>query len=69
MSKRQLMNTDLVIELGKLVVENPDLRFGQILSNFGFVVRDEEFPTKWKDEFYLESEAVLERVRKKINEE
>lgn len=65
MSDRQDVNRQLVIVLYDLIENNPDLRFSQILSNFGFV-QNKEDGEGWKDEFYLEPEHVLNRVYLKI---
>lgn len=60
---RYAINHILLIKLGDLISDNPDMRFSQILSNFGFV---KEIGTGWKDEFFLESEDLLKRVEKEI---
>jgi hypothetical protein len=64
-------NRKLVRLLKKLVENNPDLRFGQILANWGFV--DETVPEMssmvnryWKDEFMTESITIRKRVEGKI---
>lgn len=61
MSDRQNANRELMVILYDLIENNPDLRFGQILSNFGFV-KNKSTGDGWKDEFYLEPEHVLNRV-------
>ena len=65
-------NEKLIGILNRLVQNNPDLRFSQILHNFGFVKPDR--PTKdagdnWQNEFYLEPLKVLQRVTQRINNE
>lgn len=61
-----MYNDTLLILLEDLIKKYPDMRFSQILSNFGFVKmseRDANFmPTTWVDEYYLESKEVLKRV-------
>lgn len=54
--------------------DNPDLRFGQILQAFDFVkVKEIEENVSnsrqdtiliWENEFYLESEALLKRIKR-----
>ncbi|KKN98444.1 hypothetical protein LCGC14_0145460 [marine sediment metagenome] len=71
--KRQEANKLLAKMLSELVDKNPDLRFGQILRNFGFVYETsvkinpqlpaiETETVYWKDEFYLESEDLAKRI-------
>jgi len=72
MKNRQEINQKIVYELSKLVNKYPDLRFGQILSNFGFIEQTNHFEDDyhdydyWKDEFYIEPEEILERIQKAI---
>jgi len=63
---RMESNLQLVSTLKALVEEYPTLRFGQILSSFGFVKSTS--PTvleamAWQDEYYLEPEPLIERVQ------
>jgi hypothetical protein len=71
---RQAYNEMILERLTKIVRENPSQRFGQIMRNYG-LVREErpvqaekavELGMNWKNEFYLESEALLERVERSI---
>ena len=56
-SHRQEANRELIVNLSAYVELYPDLRFGQILEGFGFVVED-------TDMFNEESVDTLERVRR-----
>ena len=58
---RQAANQELVRRLAALVAAHPDLRFSQLLRNFRFV--DEAAEGGWCNEFFLESEVLLDRVR------
>ena len=55
-SYRQEANRELIENLAVYVEKYPDLRFGQILEDFGFVMKD-------IDLFNEESVDTLERVR------
>jgi hypothetical protein len=64
-------NKKLVKLLNKLVNENPELRFGQILDNWNFVQREsfdgeDIYIRYWEDEFSTESAAILKRVEIKL---
>ncbi len=69
---RQIANEDLLKELEQLIKKYPDQRFSQILSNYGFI--KPQRPTKdlgrisWQNEFYVESEELLERVKRRIED-
>jgi hypothetical protein len=73
MSLRYVHNMALIEELTMLVKGNPDLRFGQILRNFGFVATNSvknnagDIVTVWHDEFNVEPDDLLKRVREYIN--
>jgi len=61
----------LVRRLSGLVEAHTDLRFSQILSNFGFVTsdsRDLASNEAWRDEFHVEPDAILERVDQILRE-
>lgn len=60
---RAVSNLALVQNLFDLVEKNPDLRFGQILVNYGFVKNDST--GHWRDEFFLESSKTLQRVEER----
>lgn len=61
---RQTANLGLLLTLGDLIQENPDLRWGQILVNFGFV---ERLPDgNWKDEYYSEPMDLFDRVNETV---
>jgi hypothetical protein len=76
MKSRQLANVELLEILTKIVVQNPDLRFSQILSAYGFVRHNRPVSqtgadlanVHWKDEFYEEPEVILKRVKNMIGE-
>ena len=60
-SHRQEANRELIENLAVYVEKYPDLRFGQILEDFGFVIED-------TDLFNEESVDTLERVKKVSHE-
>lgn len=68
---RQQTNRRLVEILNRLVENNPDLRFGQILSSYGFV-EDQNYAgmggPAWEDEFYTEPNEILKRVNKRVED-
>lgn len=71
--KRFRYNLVLAIKLLLIVLRNPHLRFSQILSAFGYVKHTRPLGqnsadtnnVNWKDEFYLESKELSERVSKR----
>lgn len=68
---RQEANKQLLKILSNIIENNPDLRFSQILSAFGFVrhtrpIKQEGADlhrVEWLDEFYVEPQKILERVK------
>lgn len=72
MSKRSDDNWKLINHLQYLNIKYPDMRFSQLLQNFGFI--KPERPVKdpgrinWQNEFYLEGDKLLERVEKRIKD-
>ena len=67
-TKRYSANLKLLFKLSTLIQENPELRFSQILNNYGFTrtvrpVNPETSMVDWVNDFYLESEDLLERVQ------
>jgi hypothetical protein len=70
---RQQINEELVGILNRLVQNNPDLRFGQILSVYGFVqeIRSHDaIPRQqWKNEFYTEPGEIIQRVTRRLSNE
>jgi len=59
-------NRELIKLLSELVEKNPSERFHQILRNNGFITEyrdDTNMPVYWENEFYLESENLLNRVK------
>jgi len=70
---RQQANRQLVAELFNIIEANPDLRFSQILSAYGFVrqeraVRFDDIGVTWQNDFYKEPTDLLERVQKRIKD-
>ena len=69
---RQDINYELLFELEGLILDNPDLRFSQILDVFGFVKAERparpEAGISWQNEFYLEPDLVLKRVQQRIKD-
>jgi hypothetical protein len=65
---RKESNIDLLNLLEFLIERHPDMRFGQILQNFGFVKAERpaksENRISWQNEFYLEGSEILERVQR-----
>lgn len=65
-NNRLAENRELVKLLSELVENNPSERFHQILRNNGFItehIDEHNMPVYWENEFYLESENVLNRVK------
>lgn len=67
-TKRYSANLKLLFKLSTLIQENPELRFSQILNSYGFTrtvrpVSPESSMVDWVNDFYLESEDLLERVQ------
>jgi len=68
---RRKYNLLILWELLKLVLKNPEQRFGQIMRNYGVVRHTrpakqevcDERRIEWQDEFYFESETLLDRIR------
>ena len=69
---RQMNNEFLLNELEYLIRVHPELRFSQILLAFAFVKQERparpEARISWQDEFYVEPEVILERVKKRIKD-
>lgn len=65
LNKRHVCNVRLANLLRVIADTYPDLRFSQILSNFDFV-KNSGTTGQLLDEFYTESEIVLERVEKQM---
>jgi len=69
---REENNLELQKLLHFLIIMNPNMRFSQILLNFGFVKQERpakpEARISWQDEFYMEPEVVLKRVKKRIED-
>lgn len=67
---RQQANEQLVLILQDLVQKTPDLRFGQLLSSYGFVKENRpanpDQKIDWQNEFYTEPNVILERVKNRI---
>ncbi len=66
---RQENNLLLLNRLYEIVLSEPDSRFGQILTNYGFVavVKDENhMVVSWKNEFFTEPNKIVDRVEKEI---
>ena len=67
LTQRQKNNQKLLAILKQLTQKYPDWRFSQILWVGGFVTDDVDPVTDcggWHDEFYVESDKILERVKK-----
>ena len=58
---RQEINLQILDILLQDVLRYPAERFSQILYNTAAVQRG--LPNAWRDEFYLESKALLERMK------
>lgn len=61
-------NTELLQILFDLVLKNPQLRFSQILNDYGFVIHNGIglSDVGWEDEYYVEPAEILKRVKKTI---
>lgn len=64
--KRLSANQELVKILDLLVQNNPELRFSQILANYGFINPAKDNEKEWLNEFYTEPDKVLARVNEKL---
>lgn len=68
---RQAANVEILNKMYEVVMEYPDMRFGQILTYLELLPKEEHdtpdgvFKTL-KDPFYEESAVTLERMRKKV---
>lgn len=69
-TSRQKANRELVKILHSMVEAYPDQRFSQLLRNLDVVaeVRDAQtgMPLSWANEFHLEPEQLLARVKKAL---
>lgn len=69
---RHKKNREILSLFCDLVDKYPDMRFSQILLAFGFVKQTRparpEARIDWQDEFYMESEVVLKRVKQRIED-
>lgn len=45
------------------VINQPDIRFSQLLQNMGAVIEADDNGVTWLNEYYVEPEKVLERMR------
>ena len=71
---RQEFNREILEILIEAVEKNPQLRFGQIMSMLRTVTHSrpmsqqtaDQCDAHWRDEFYLESEVLLERMRRAV---
>lgn len=65
-------NRRLVEILNRLVENNPDQRFSQILRNYGFIKEERparpEMCISVQNEFYVESDKILERVERIVTD-
>lgn len=68
-------NRELIGILVRLVEKYPEMRFSQILSNFGYAIQRGEFVVRnekqshenfWIDDYNLESRELLKRVLGKV---
>lgn len=62
-AKRKQANANLCRMLTELCELNPSLRFGQVLTSFGFIKQE---GSNWVDEYYLEPDLLEKRVREAI---
>ena len=63
---RLVCNMEIIRILTQAAENNPDLRFGQLLSALNIVQNVSDSMTEdpvWKDEFYLESNELLNRIK------
>lgn len=65
--KREESNKELLRILADIIEDNPDLRFGQILFNWQFIIGDNDNgDIKIIDPFYEESVDTFKRVKSLI---
>lgn len=65
MKERQLFNLQIIQEILSMVLDEPDLRFIQILWALGLTDRDENMNIK--DRFYEEPEETLKRIKERLS--
>jgi hypothetical protein len=69
---RYQANKRLLEILSRLIENNPDLRFSQILYSFGFVKgtrpANPDLGVDWQNEFYKEPNEILERVNRRAED-
>lgn len=65
MKERQLFNLQIIQEILSMVLDEPDLRFIQILWALRLIDRDENMNIK--DRFYEEPEETLKRIKERLN--
>ena len=66
---RQEANQKLVDILNRLVQNNPDMRFHQLLQAYNFITvgdLDETSSPKWINEFYSEPKEIVKRVEREL---
>lgn len=63
---RQEANLELLTILHKLVMDHPDLRFGQILENFGYYYTVDLGGQYCSSQYHIEPQEILERVQEEI---
>lgn len=69
---RKEATMELLQILGQLILEHPEQRFSQILSNYGFVKAtrpaNPELRIDWQNEFYMEPVELLKRVQERVRD-
>lgn len=61
---RQESNRQIVLIFSALIEHYPDMRFGQLMDFAGMVLAGKSSDGQmWKDEFYLESDQLLQRIK------
>lgn len=63
-TKRRQANEAILKKLTDYLNANPSVRFSQALSNLGIVKCDKNIDfTDWDNDYYTESEEILERMK------
>jgi uncharacterized protein (UPF0371 family) len=71
---RKRYNEMILDRLREIVKSNPSKRFSQLMAEYGLVRHERPVSQKtadknnmnWRDEYHLESEALLERVERRV---
>ena len=68
---REEANDEVMTLLAFIIAERPSQRFGQVMRNYGFITEGSTGIygySQWNNEFYLEPQEVIKRVKNKLKE-